>query len=144
MALDPELVGMGPILLVDDDESCLEAMAFLLEEEDCEVVRAHSGPEALTRLASGRFVVMVTDLKMPGFDGLILLERALHLDSNLVVVVTSAFDDPATVGAAMDAGAFDFLPKPCDRSRFKQIVRQAFEHAHSLENPGGRLDGPSG
>jgi two-component system NtrC family response regulator len=117
------------ILLVDDDESFLEVMVFLLEEEGYEVVRAKSGSEAFERLQSGPFPVMVTDLKMPGLDGLSLLKKAHGLDPNLLVIVTTAFGDMATAVAAMKAGAFDFLPKPCDRDHFKLTVRRALEHA---------------
>src|SRR5512133_3737997 len=117
------------ILLVDDDESFLEVMAFLLEEEGYEVARAKSGPDGFERLSAGPFSVMVTDLKMPGFDGLTLLKKAHGLDPKLLVIVTTAFGDMATAVAAMKAGAFDFLPKPCDRDHFKLTVRRALEHA---------------
>jgi len=117
------------ILLVDDDESFLEVMAFLLEEDGYEVVRATSGPEGFARLQAGVFALMVTDLKMPGFDGLSLLKKAHGIDPGLLVVVTTAFGDMATAVAAMKAGAFDFLPKPCDRDHFKLTVRRALEHA---------------
>jgi len=123
------LPGQQRILLVDDDESFLEVMAFLLEEEGYEVVRAKSGPEAFARLQAGPFPVMVTDLKMPGYDGLILLKQAHGIDPNLLVIVTTAFGDMATAVAAMKAGAFDFLPKPYDRDHFKLTVRRALEHA---------------
>jgi DNA-binding NtrC family response regulator len=129
MAEDVGLSGAGRILLVDDDESFLEVMAFLLEEEGYEVVRAHNGTEAFDRLQGNAFPVMVTDLKMPGFDGLTLLKKARGLDPNLLVIVTTAFGDMATAVAAMKAGAFDFLPKPCDRDHFKLTVRRAIEHA---------------
>jgi DNA-binding NtrC family response regulator len=117
------------ILLVDDDQSFLEVMAFLLEEQGYEVVRAKSGLEAFERLHGTAFSVMVTDLKMPGFDGLTLLGKAHGLAPDLLVIVTTAFGDMATAVAAMKAGAFDFLPKPCDRDHFKLTVRRALEHA---------------
>jgi DNA-binding NtrC family response regulator len=117
------------ILLVDDDESFLEVMAFLLEEEGYEVVRAKNGSEAFSRLQASAFPVMVTDLKMPGMGGLSLLKQAHGLDPSLLVIVTTAFGDMATAVAAMKAGAFDFLPKPCDRDHFKLTVRRALEHA---------------
>ncbi len=117
------------ILLVDDDQSFLEVMAFLLEEEGYEVARERSGPAAFERLQGAPFSVMVTDLKMPGFDGLTLLKRARGLAPDLLVIVTTAFGDLATAVAAMKAGAFDFLPKPCDRDHFKLTVRRALEHA---------------
>lgn len=117
------------VLLVDDDESFLEVMAFLLEEEGYEVVRAKNGHEGWSRLQTGAFPVMVTDLKMPGMDGLALLKKAHGLAPNLLVIVTTAFGDMNTAVAAMKAGAFDFLPKPCDRDHFKLTVRRALEHA---------------
>jgi two-component system NtrC family response regulator len=117
------------VLLVDDDRSFLEVMAFLLEEEGYEVVRAKNGGEALDRVQAGPFPVMVTDLKMPGMDGLTLLKKAHGLAPNLLVIVTTAFGDMNTAVAAMKAGAFDFLPKPCDRDHFKLTVRRALEHA---------------
>jgi two-component system NtrC family response regulator len=123
------LPGQGRVLLVDDDSSFLEVMAFLLEEEGYEVVRTSNGAEAFNRLQSGPVPVMVTDLKMPGMDGLTLLKKAHGLDPNLLVIVTTAFGDMATAVAAMKAGAFDFLPKPCDRDHFKLTVRRALEHA---------------
>ncbi len=137
------LPGQGRVLLVDDDASFLEVMAFLLEEEGYEVVRARSGPEAFERLQGGPFPVMVTDLKMPGFDGLTLLKKAHGLDPNLLVIVTTAFGDMATAVEAMKAGAFDFLPKPCDRDHFKLTVRRALEHAR-LRWEVGELRGGSG
>jgi len=132
----------GRILLVDDDESFLEVMAYLLEEEGYEVVRARSGPEAFERLSASAFPVMVTDLKMPGFDGFALLKRAHGLDANLLIIVTTAFGDMGTAVAAMKAGAFDFLPKPCDRDHFKLTVRRALEHAR-LRREVGELRGSS-
>jgi DNA-binding NtrC family response regulator len=123
------LPGQGRVLLVDDDSSFLEVMTFLLEEEGYEVVRARDGHEAFDRLQAGPVSVMVTDLKMPGMDGLTLLKKAHGLDPNLLVIVTTAFGDMATAVAAMKAGAFDFLPKPCDRDHFKLTVRRALEHA---------------
>jgi DNA-binding NtrC family response regulator len=129
MTEDVGLSASGRVLLVDDDESFLEVMAFLLEEEGYEVVRAHSGPEAFERLQTTDIPVMVTDLKMPGFDGLTLLKKAKGLCPSLLAIVTTAFGDMATAVAAMKAGAFDFLPKPCDRDHFKLTVRRALEHA---------------
>ena len=126
---EQDLPNQERVLLVDDDESFLEVMAFLLEEEGYEVVRAKNGTEAFERLQAGPFPVMVTDLKMPGMDGLTLLKKAHGVAPSLLVIVATAFGDMATAVAAMKAGAFDFLPKPCDRDHFKLTVRRALEHA---------------
>jgi two-component system NtrC family response regulator len=143
MTQNLSLPSQGRILLVDDDESFLEVMSFLLEEEGYDVVRASSGPEAFERLQAGPFPVMVTDLKMPGFDGLTLLKKAHGLDPSLLVIVMTAFGDMGTAVAAMKAGAFDFLPKPCDRDHFKLTVRRALEHARLRREVGELRSGGS-
>jgi two-component system NtrC family response regulator len=125
----PQAAAPERVLIVDDDASFLEVMVFLLEEEGYVVARATNGADALAQLAAGPFSVMVTDLKMPGLDGLSLLKKAHGLLPGLLVIVTTAFGDMATAVAAMKAGAFDFLPKPCDRDHFKLTVRRALEHA---------------
>ncbi|MBI2566080.1 MAG: sigma-54-dependent Fis family transcriptional regulator [Candidatus Schekmanbacteria bacterium] len=104
-------------------------MTFVLTEDGHTVTCAASGPDALRALQTGGFPVMVTDLKMPGFDGMTLLRKALGLDPDVLVIVITAFGDMATAVAAMKAGAFDFLPKPCDRDHFQLTVRRAAEHA---------------
>ena len=129
---EQDLPNQERVLLVDDDKSFLEVMAFLLEEEGYHVERAKNGTEAFERLQARPFPVMVTDLKMPGMDGLTLLKKAHGLAPNLLVIVTTAFGDMSTAVAAMKAGAFDFLPKPCDRDHFKLTVRRALEHARLL------------
>jgi two-component system NtrC family response regulator len=145
-AADQDPPNQERVLLVDDDQSFLEVMAFLLEEEGYEVVRAKNGNEALAQLRAGPFPVMVTDLKMPGMDGLTLLKKSHGLAPNLLAIVTTAFGDMATAVAAMKAGAFDFLPKPCDRDHFKLTVRRALEHSRlrrevSLLRGGGSSEG---
>jgi two-component system NtrC family response regulator len=132
----------GRILLVDDDESFAQVMAFLLVEEGYEVVRARHGQEALEQLQAQHFPLMVSDLKMPGIDGLELLKKAHARFPNLLIIMMTAFGDMPTAVLAMKAGAFDFLPKPCDRDHFKLTVRRAMEHARlrrfvrELRDPG--------
>jgi two-component system NtrC family response regulator len=132
----------GRILLVDDDESFAQVIAFLLAEEGYEVVRAKNGQEALGQLQTQHFPIMVSDLKMPGMDGLELLKKAHAHFPNLLIIMITAFGDMATAVLAMKAGAFDFLPKPCDRDHFKLTIRRAMEHArlrrfvHELREPG--------
>ncbi|RJO66688.1 MAG: sigma-54-dependent Fis family transcriptional regulator [Myxococcales bacterium] len=116
------------ILVVDDDASFLEVMAFSLEEEGFEVVTARDGREALEIFTADPLPVVITDLKMPRLDGMGLLERVHKLEPEALVVVITAFGDMEMAVKAMKAGAFDFLPKPCERDHFKLTVRRAFEH----------------
>ncbi|MCB1048621.1 MAG: sigma-54-dependent Fis family transcriptional regulator [Calditrichaeota bacterium] len=117
------------ILFADDDANFLEVMSFLLEEEGYPVRKAANGLEALECLQTDRFPLMITDLRMPGLDGQTLLAKARGLDPELLVIVITAFGDVPHAVAAMKAGAFDFLPKPCDREQFRLTVNRAMEHA---------------
>lgn len=132
----------GRILFVDDDESFAQVMAFLLTEEGYEVVRSRHGQEALEQLQAQHFPLMVSDLRMPGMDGLELMKKAHARFPNLLIIMMTAFGEVATAVQAMKAGAFDFLPKPCDREHFKLTVRRSMEHARlrrfvrELRDPG--------
>ncbi len=117
------------ILVVDDDSSFREVLSFDLSEEGYEVTAAADGREALRLFEGEPFGVVVTDLKMPRLGGQALLEALLKRAPETVVVVMTAFGDMETAVEAMKAGAFDFLPKPCERDRLKLTVRRAVEHA---------------
>ena len=86
------------ILVVDDEESMRRFLSILLEKDGHEVVLASGGAEALTRLESESFDVLVTDLKMPGMTGLELLEKVREVDPSLPVVVLTAFASDAWCG----------------------------------------------
>jgi DNA-binding NtrC family response regulator len=116
------------VLLVDDDTSFAEVMRFLLEEDGLECDVAADGALGLKVFESGLHPVVVTDLKMPRVGGLELLRSIKARAPDTLVIVITAFGDMATAVEAMKAGAFDFLPKPCDRDHFKLTVRRALEH----------------
>jgi DNA-binding NtrC family response regulator len=125
-----QLDGMTPrILVVDDDSSFREVLCFDLAQEGYEVTAAPDGKEALRLFEEEPFGVVVTDLKMPRLSGQALLEMLQKRAPDTVVVVITAFGDMETAVKAMKAGAFDFLPKPCERAQLKLTVRRAVEHA---------------
>jgi two-component system NtrC family response regulator len=117
------------VLLVDDDASLREVMLYHLTEEGYDVTAARGGAEGLQLFEQEPFPVVVTDLKMPGLDGQGLLEAVLKRAPETLVIMVTAFGDMQTAVAAMKAGAFDFLPKPCEREHLKMTVRRAVEHA---------------
>lgn len=117
------------LLVIDDDASFREVMKFSLEEEAYAVTTAEDGEKGLDVFKADPFPVVVTDLRMPGMDGMTLLEKVLKMVPETLVIVITAFGDMETAVKAMKAGAFDFLPKPCDRDHFKLTVRRAIEHA---------------
>ena len=104
--------GPSSILVVDDDREMRQLLQDTLEEDHYRVVVASDGQEALTRMESEKFPVVVTDLRMKGMDGLGLLEQVVkkHPESNLIMM--TAFGSVESAVEAMKHGAFDYLTKP--------------------------------
>ncbi|MBI5538379.1 MAG: sigma-54-dependent Fis family transcriptional regulator [Deltaproteobacteria bacterium] len=117
------------VLLIDDDASLREVMSFHLQEEGYEPDVAPDGEQGLKRFDPAIHPVVVTDLKMPRVSGMDVLRGIKRRSPDTLVIVITAFGDLSTAIDAMKAGAFDFLPKPCDRDHFKLTVRKAMEHA---------------
>ncbi|WP_456430815.1 sigma-54-dependent transcriptional regulator [Thermosulfuriphilus sp.] len=116
------------VLLIDDDESFREIMLFNLEEDGLRVDAAKDGQEGLALFFQREYDLVITDLKMPGIDGLEVLRAIRGRRHHIPVIVITAFGDIATAVRAMKEGAFDFLPKPCERDHFKLVVKKALEH----------------
>ncbi|MBL8861821.1 MAG: sigma-54-dependent Fis family transcriptional regulator [Planctomycetes bacterium] len=129
-----------PILVVDDDADVRLALEMTLQYQGYDVWTAKDGLEALKRLeneARGgrRPGVVVTDLKMPGLDGLGLLERLRAEENPPPVVVVSGHGDVATAVDAVKRGATNFLEKPLEGERVLVTIRAALRESKlSAEN----------
>jgi two-component system response regulator AtoC len=121
------------ILLVDDDAAITTVLGSLLKQEGLAVLSAASGAEALALLEKHPVDVMVTDLRMPGLDGMTLLRRATHASPDVPVIVLSAHGTVALAVDAMKAGAADFLTKPFDREEVLFVVKKALAAAEQSE-----------
>ena len=101
-------------ILVVDDESIIRYSldAWLGDEEGYRVTMAESGAEALAKLASSPFHLMLLDIKMPGMDGVEVLEKAKAIQPDLQVLMMTAYATVETAVAAMKIGAMEYLIKP--------------------------------
>ncbi|MFH1144664.1 MAG: sigma-54 dependent transcriptional regulator, partial [Candidatus Eisenbacteria bacterium] len=124
---------MAKILLVDDDANLREVLAFTLREEGHAVETAGDGAAALSMLAHLRPDVVITDLKMPGIDGMEVLRRVREFDPVLQVILLTAFGSIEDAVEAMRAGAHNYLTKPYNRDELKLTVAQALERRRLLE-----------
>jgi len=115
------------ILLVDDDASLRRVVEYQLTEAGHEVKCAAQAEEGLEALRGRSFDLIVTDLLMPGIDGIQLLERARVLRPEALVIVITAHGDVGIAVRAMQLGALDFLEKPFSRERLLLAVRKALE-----------------
>ena len=113
------------VLLVDDDRAVREALGQTLELADLDPVLAASFIEARDHLDARFDGVVVTDMRMPGRDGFHLLDHARALDPDLPVILLTGEGDIPMAVRAMDAGAFQFLEKPCDPADFLAVVEKA-------------------
>jgi DNA-binding NtrC family response regulator len=102
------------ILVVDDEEIVRESLGGWLEKDGYTVGVLPDGPSALAKLKAERWSILIVDLKMPGMDGLQVLEESKKLQPELAVVIMTAYATVDTAVAAMKAGAYDYLVKPFD------------------------------
>lgn len=121
------------ILLVDDDQAITTVLGSLLKQEGLAVLTAASGAEALALLEKQPIDVMVTDLRMPGLDGMALLRRSTQASPDVPVIVLSAHGTVALAVDAMKAGAADFLTKPFDRDEVLFVIKKALAAAQRSE-----------
>jgi len=114
-----------PVLLVEDKDSLRAMMRHALEGQGHVVVEARDEPEAVEQLRKARPAVVLTDLKLPEGDGFGVLRAAKDLDSQVVVVVMTAYGSIQDAVLAMKEGALDFLAKPVDPDHLLLIVARA-------------------
>ncbi len=117
------------VLIVDDERSNLDSLERIFAREGWSVVTAESGPRALEILRRERVAVLVTDLMMPGMDGVELLRAARAVSPDTEVVLITAYGTVETAVSAMKEGAYDFITKPVKRHVVVKSVRQALERA---------------
>ena len=118
---------MARILIVDDEESIRDVLAQLFEYEDHEVRAASDGPEAVEEAEAFAPDVTFLDVKMPGMDGLEVLDRLRERDPDAIVVMISGHGTIDTAVEATRKGAYDFLEKPLDTDRLLVTLRNALE-----------------
>jgi two-component system, NtrC family, nitrogen regulation response regulator NtrX len=118
---------MPRLFIIDDESSIRNALQQVFEYEGHEVDTAEDGRVALARFDEVRPDVTFLDVKMPGMDGLEVLEQIRELDPLAVVIMISGHGTIDTAVDATRAGAFDFLEKPLDTGRLLVTLRNALE-----------------
>ncbi|MGM0577687.1 MAG: sigma-54-dependent transcriptional regulator [Myxococcota bacterium] len=135
------------VLIVEDEPNMRKILRGLLSREGYEVAEAADGREAMEALerSGGQQHVVVTDLRMPGVDGMELLQHVVERYPGRPVVIITAHGSVDTAVEAMKVGAFDFVTKPFEADQLRAVIRKAVNTAmaelDSLEVPqeGGDL-----
>lgn len=121
------------ILLVEDDPLVLEQLSGALQDEGYNTVRATTAENGTALLRKSEFSLVITDLRLPGADGLEMVERARNLYPNCPVLVITAHASVSTAVEAMRRGAFHYLEKPLSVETLLVEVEKALEHARALK-----------
>src|SRR6266480_4615024 len=108
----PSGVTTGRILLADDESTSRETLAEVLREEGYEIDTAADGLEALAALGDKTYDVVITDLRMPGADGLAVLRRVREIAPQTLVLLITAYASVETAVEALRRGAHDYILKP--------------------------------
>jgi DNA-binding NtrC family response regulator len=125
------------VLVVDDHASAREAVADVLRQAGYEVATCASATEALARLGKQQFELAVTDLQMPGMNGLEFIREIERRRLPVEVLMITAHASVATAVEAMRHGAFDYIEKPFDVVQLEQAVAQACQHHRLNEQCAG-------
>ena len=115
------------ILIVDDELSMREFLAILVEREGFEAVMAAHADEALAHLENGMFDLVISDVQMPGLNGIELLARIKDHSPDTAVLMMTAFSAAEQAVEAMKLGAYDYISKPFKVEEIKVLIRNALE-----------------
>ncbi len=115
------------VLIVDDEPNLRKILAAQLSRDGYEVMLAEDGEQGLTMLREHHIDLVVTDLKMPKVDGMMLLRDALREQPDLPIVMITAHGTVDTAVEALKLGAFDYLTKPFDKDEVRQVVAKALK-----------------
>lgn len=114
------------ILIIDDEQQILSFLRNLFQFEGWEVHEAPSGEEGIEKIERERYDVILTDLRMPGADGIEVLKTAKKIQSDAEVVLMTGYGTVDSAIEAMRAGAFHFLTKPFRAEEVLHLVRKAY------------------
>jgi DNA-binding NtrC family response regulator len=112
------------VLVVDDEEIVRESLGGWLAQDGLAVETASDGPSAVERLKDGKWAIALVDLKMPGMDGLQVLQEAKRIQPETAVVMMTAYATVDTAVSAIKLGAYDYLMKPFDPEELSLMIQK--------------------
>lgn len=115
------------ILIIEDDESQRRVLEYNLRKVGYAVLTASDGEAGLSLLRKNPIDVVLTDVRMPGMDGFQVLEKVKEIDSEIIVIIVTAFGTIEKAVAAMKKGAFDYITKPFNREELLLVVERGLK-----------------
>jgi two-component system response regulator PilR (NtrC family) len=127
------------IMVVDDELSMREVLELMLTKEGYEVTCAENGRTAIGLLENSQYDLMLCDIKLGDISGLDVLQASKKNNPDTVVILISAYASTETAVEAMNAGAYDYVPKPFDKDELMQTVAKALD-LKTIEHEKKQLD----
>ena len=134
MALIEDETYQPKILVIDDEKRIREGCSKILKKERCLVDMAENGNAGLKMIADRHYDIVLTDLMMPGIDGMEVVNKVREKYTDTVVIVITGFATVEHSIEAMKNGAFDFIPKPFTPDQLRVVVGKALKMTRTLQD----------
>ena len=118
---------METILIVDDNRDMQFTLSNILKDQGYETICAPDGERAIKEVKKKSPNLALLDIKLPGMDGMKILEEMKQIDKNLIIIMLTAFGDVKDAVRAMRLGAFDYITKPFDNEEIVLIIKKALQ-----------------
>lgn len=117
------------ILIVDDEPDMLKLLSMIIREKTpYDVMTTNNPMEALVLTKQGGFNLVIADLKMPGLDGIELLDAIRRMDEDIPVIIITAYGTVESALETLQKGAFDFITKPFRKEQILYTIDKALKH----------------
>jgi len=121
------MLTMPTILVIDDEKIMLDSCCEIFNTEGYKTIAAENGEKGLQKFKEANPDLILLDLKMPGMNGMAVLEEAIKTDPNCVVIVITGYATIESAVEAMKKGAYDFLPKPFTPDELRIVAKRGLE-----------------
>ena len=116
------------LLIVDDEPDMLKLLSMIIREKTpYEVTTTNNPLEALDFVKKGGFDIVIADLKMPGLDGIELLDAVKRVDQDIPVVIMTAYGTVESAAETIEKGGFDFITKPFRKEQILMTIDKALK-----------------
>ena len=119
---------MAKILIVDDEPDMLKLLSMILREKTSyEITTTNNPMEAIELAKQGGFDLVISDLKMPGLDGMEIIDAVKKVDEDIPVIIITAFASVESASEAIQKGGFDFITKPFRKEQILFTIDKALK-----------------
>ncbi len=118
---------VGRILIIDDNRDFADTLKTQLAELGYEACAVYGGSQGVEAYLAGDYALVITDLSMPGLDGMDVLEAILAQDPKATILMVTGYGTIENAVKAIKLGAFDFIPKPFKLTELEVIIRRALD-----------------